>query len=95
MIPSIPFLDLATEIVSEVTEGVDYLDKLDSIPATVFVAPQVDIKLMCFIRASNRQPLEVMPSNAVSSNYYDTTKYESVINIQLKRVPEKREHVQQ
>jgi hypothetical protein len=95
MIPSVPFLDLTTEIVSEVAEGVDYLDKLDSVPGTIFVAPQVDIKLMCFIKGGGRQPLEIIPSNAVSSNYYDTTKYESVINIRLRRIPGEAHNVKQ
>jgi hypothetical protein len=91
MIPSVPFLDLATELVSEVLEGTDYLGKLDSIPNTVFVAPQVDVKLMCFIYGA--PPLEIIPSNAVSSNYYDTSKYESVINIQLKNIPRRTKNV--
>jgi hypothetical protein len=95
MIPSVPFLDLATKIVSEVMDGVDYLDELDQIPMTLFVVPQVDVKLNCFIKSGYRQPLEVIPSNAVSSNYYNTSKYESVINIRLERVPGEAHNVKQ
>jgi hypothetical protein len=85
MMPSIPFLDLATGLVSQVIEGTAYLGEMDFIPNVVFVAPQIDIKLFCFIKAG--QPMEIIPSNAVSSNYYETSKYESVINMQLKLVP--------
>ncbi len=91
MIPSVPFLDLATELVSEVLEGTDYLGKLDSIPNVVFVAPQVDVKLTGFIKAG--PPMEIMPSNAVSTNYYDTSKYESVVNIQLRQIPRRTTNV--
>ncbi|MEW5841184.1 MAG: hypothetical protein AB1753_09305 [Thermoproteota archaeon] len=102
MIPSIPFLDLATGMLSAVIEGTaayDYAEKPGpglAMPPAVFVVPQVDIRLPCFIKSDGKLQsspalIEVIPSNAVSSNYYGiaggNNKYESIISIQLKRIP--------